>query len=48
LQEKFARFGKLDSVVVKKSFNNEYSFAFIEYQEGEDATEAVKEYPLHK
>jgi hypothetical protein len=31
-------------VVVKKSFKNEYSFAFVEYQEGEDASEAVKEY----
>jgi len=39
----FARYGKLDSVVVKKSFNNEYSFAFIEYKEGEDASEAVHE-----
>lgn len=42
LWEKFARFGNLDSVVAKKSFNNEYCYAFIEYKEGEDASEAVK------
>jgi hypothetical protein len=32
--------------VVKKSYNNEYSFAFIEFKEGDDATVAVKEYPI--
>jgi len=43
LEDKFAKFGRLDSVVVKKSFNNQYSFAFIEYKEGEDAAAAVGE-----
>jgi RNA recognition motif-containing protein len=43
LFEKFSKFGKLDSVVVKKSYNNKYSFAFIEYREGEDASQAVNE-----
>lgn len=33
-------------MVVKKSYNNKYSFAFIEFREGEDATAAVQEYPL--
>jgi RNA recognition motif-containing protein len=46
LEEKFSRFGKLESVVVKKSYNNEYSFAFIEFKEGEDASNAVNEYSL--
>jgi RNA recognition motif-containing protein len=39
----FAKFGKLDSVVVKRSFNNKYCFAFVEYHEGEDASQAVVE-----
>lgn len=39
----FAKFGKLDSVVVKRSYNNKYCFAFIEYKEGEDASQAVTE-----
>jgi hypothetical protein len=34
LWDKFSKYGKLDSVVVKKSYNSEYSFAFIEYKEG--------------
>ena len=33
----------MDSVVAKKSYNNEYSFAFIEYKDGEDASQAVNE-----
>lgn len=40
----FAKYGKLDSVVVKRSYNNKYCFAFIEYKEGEDASQAVVEY----
>lgn len=43
LEEKFGYFGKLDSVVVKKSYNSEYCFAFIEFKEGEDASTAVGE-----
>lgn len=43
LLDKFGKYGKLDSVVVKKSYNNEYSFAFIEFKEGEDASRAVIE-----
>lgn len=43
LMDKFGKYGKLDSVVVKKSYNNEYSFAFIEFKEGEDASRAVIE-----
>ena len=43
LFDRFSKFGKLDSVVVKKSYNNKYSFAFIEFREGEDATSAVQE-----
>ena len=43
LEERFQKYGKLDSVVVKKSYNNEYSFAFIEFKEGEDASTAVQE-----
>ena len=46
LEERFSKFGKLDSVVVKKSYNNEYSFAFIEFKEGEDASNAVQEYSI--
>lgn len=43
LTEKFNKYGKLESVVVKRSYNNKYSFAFIEFREGEDATKAVEE-----
>jgi hypothetical protein len=39
----FSKYGKLDSVVVKRSYNNKYSFAFIEFREGENAAQAVQE-----
>lgn len=44
----FSKYGELLSVVAKKSYDNEYSYGFIEYKEGVDATVAVKKYPRTK
>jgi hypothetical protein len=40
----FSKFGEITTLVVKRSHNNEYCFAFVDYKEGDDATEAMKEY----
>lgn len=40
----FDRYGKIDNLVVKKSRNNEYCFAFVEYKPGADAEEAIRKY----
>jgi RNA recognition motif-containing protein len=38
----FGQYGEVTSCVVKKSFNSEYSYAFIDFKEGDDATLAME------
>lgn len=43
----FSKYGTIKELSVKRSKNGEYSFAFVEYQAGEDAEEAIRKYNLH-
>ena len=38
----FAEYGKVDRISAKNSRDNAYSFAFVDYLPGTDASEAVK------
>ena len=38
----FSKYGTIKELSVKRSKNGEYSFAFVEYQAGEDAEEAIR------
>ena len=40
----FSKYGTLDTLVVKKSRNQEYCFGFVEYQPGTEGEEAVRKY----
>ena len=42
--ELFKEYGKIDKLAVKKSRNNEYCFAFIEYEKDSNVEEAVNKY----
>jgi len=42
LQELFGKYGTIKDLSVKKNRNAEYCFAFVEYESGNDAEEAVK------
>lgn len=42
LQDLFSKYGSIKELAVKKNKNAEYSFAFVEYEDGVDAEEAVR------
>ena len=44
LREIFSKYGEIETVMPKRSFNQTYCYAFIDFKEGEDATLAVEKY----
>ena len=44
LRQKFEKFGEIESLVVKRSYNGEYSFSFIEFKDGADLEEALEQF----
>ncbi len=40
----FSKYGEIAACSVRRSHNNDYSYAFIDYKEGEDASEALRKY----
>lgn len=46
LRNLFGKYGDVDAVVAKRSFNQTYCYAFIDFKDGEDATVAVEKYMM--
>lgn len=40
----FEKYGKINTITVRKNKNNEYHFAFVEYEPGFDAQKVIEKY----